>query len=380
MKIKYENFLFPLLVFMTLFGLAAQILFGWLYLHTTARFGDLLYVLEKVNCFNRDLYVARTTDPCTGYIYGSTLIKFLHLLGISAGKLEGFGFLLIILFTFIFFRTIYLGKLSFQANIFFFILYFSPPIVLLIERGNIDILICILIFLSGHLFTARRITAGVLILILAGMFKFYPIALALVAILLLARKKLRILLLSIWIFAFVIVVKDLLQLQNLPWDARNMFGNSIWGEYLNYAIAGSNTHGNFLVNSALGILIIFLMGFANHLVFSNRVVLKNVLVKSDIYFFSLFSGTYLICYFSGLNVDYRLVFLLIAITYINRIIEIKKVQAYVFTLAVCLTFFLSFNSNLLQPFGDLAQVYIVFVLISALTKVYFQNSRTSSIS
>jgi len=377
---KYQNFLFPFLVFMSLFGLATQTLFGWLYLHTTYRFGDLLYVLEKVECVNDSLYTTRTSDPCTGYIYGSTLIKFLRVIGINAGKLEIFGFTLIILFTFIFFRNIYLGKFSRQATIFFFILYFSPPIVLLLERANIDLLIFILIFLSGYLFTARRITAGVIILILAGMFKFYPIALALVALLLLARKKQRVLLLIIWIFASIIVVKDLLQLQNLPWDARNMFGNSIWGEYLKYAIAGSNTHGNFLVNSALGILIIFLMGFANHLVFSNRVVIKNVLVKSDIYFFGLFSGTYLICYFSGLNVDYRLVFLLMAITYINRIIQMKKLQTYVFTLAVCLTFFLSFNSNLLQPLGDLAQVYIVFVLISALTKVYFQNSRTSSIS
>ena len=365
---------------MSLFGLATQTLFGWLYLHTTYRFGDLLYVLEKVDCVNDSLYTTRTSDPCTGYIYGSTLIKFLRIIGINAGKLEIFGFTLIILFTFIFFRNIYLGKFSRQATIFFFILYFSPPIVLLLERANIDLLIFILIFLSGYLFTARRITAGVIILILAGMFKFYPIALALVALLLLARKKQRVLLLIIWIFASIIVIKDLLQLQNLPWDARNMFGNSIWGEYLKYAIVGSNTHGNFLVNSALGILIIFVMGFVNNWVFSNRIIIKNDLVESDIYFFSLFAGTYLICYFSGLNVDYRLVFLLVAITYINRIIIMKKVQTYVFSLSVCLTFFLSFNSNLLQPLGDLAQVYIVFVLIIALIRVYFQKSRTSSIS
>ena len=136
-----------------------------------------------------------------------------------------------------------------ENNYFFFILYFSPPIVLLLERGNIDLLI----FISGYLFTTGRILTGVLILILAGMFKFYPIALALVSILLVTRKKQRILLLIIWTFASVIIVKDLLQLQNLPWDARNMFGNSIWGEYLKYAIVGPNTHGNFLINSSLGI-------------------------------------------------------------------------------------------------------------------------------
>ena len=103
-------------------------------------------------------------------------------------------------------------------------------------------------------------------------------------------------------------------------------------------------------------------------------------MESDICFFGLFAGTYLICYFSGLNVDYRLVFLPMATIYIDRIIIMNKVQTYVFALDICLTFFLSFNSNLLQPIGDLAQVYIVYVLISTLIKVYFQKPMTSSIS
>ena len=118
MKIKYQNYLFPFLVFLSLIGLVIQVHFGWLYLHTTYCFGDLLYILEKVDCINNNLYVTRTSDPCTGYIYGLTLINFLYILGITAANLEIFGFILIILFTSVFFKTIYSVKLNWKTTIF----------------------------------------------------------------------------------------------------------------------------------------------------------------------------------------------------------------------------------------------------------------------
>ena len=367
---KYQNFLFPFLVFTSLVGLATQTLFGWLYLHTTYRFGDLLYVLEKVDCVNDNLYTTRTSDPCTGYIYGSTLIKFLHLLGINAGKLEFFGFILIIMFTLVYFKSIISGKLNWKTTIFFFILYFSPPTVLLLERGNIDLLILLLICVSGYLLTVGRVTSGVLILILAGMFKFYPIPLALVTILLVSRKSRKFLLLIIWTFATLLIFKDLTQLHNLPWDARNMFGNLVWGEYLKYLVSGHNSHSNFLLSSSLGVFILFFIWFLNQKLFKNRVKINNNLTKGDVYYFGLYSGTYITCYFSGLNVDYRLIFLLLAMVYFYKITIINGIQKSLLNFTLCCTFFLSFNSNLLQPIGDLAQTYVIILLLTVLNVIF----------
>ena len=102
-KIYFQFFLSTILFV----GTVSQAIFGWFYLTTTGRFGDLLYVLEKTDCPDQSkvsLYGASTQDPCSGYIYGSTLIKFLNLLEINSAKVDFVGFLLIALFCLIFIK------------------------------------------------------------------------------------------------------------------------------------------------------------------------------------------------------------------------------------------------------------------------------------
>lgn len=367
-KIYFQFFLSTILFV----GTVSQAIFGWFYLNTTGRFGDLLYVLEKTDCLDQSkvsLYSARTQDPCSGYIYGSTLIKFLNLLEINAAKIEFVGFLLIAIFCVIFIKSIFSAKVSNTTSIFFLGLFFSPPIVLLLERGNIDILILPLISVAAYFFSRDKVILGSLVIILAGTFKFYPIFLAFVAILLLARGWKKIFLLIICFLAAIIIFNDIIRLPFLPWDARNMFGNIIWGEYLAYALHGANSHGAYLTSTFLGIFVLIVIFLITMKITKNKFSKFQARTnpnRSDIYNFGLFSGIYLTCYFSGLNVDYRLVFLLMAAIYFEKIFIINRIEKFIWFSALTLSFFLSYISNLLQPIGDLTQLLVVITLLVSL--------------
>jgi len=368
---------FQLLLSTILFvGIAAQAILGWFYLNTTGRFGDLLYVLEKTDCLDQSkvsLYSARTQDPCSGYIYGSTLLKFLNLLEINVAKIEFVGFLLIALFCLIFIKSISSAKISKKTSIFFLALFFSPPIILLLERGNIDILILPLISVAGYCFSRNKITLGSFAIILAGTFKFYPIFLAIVAIFLLARGWKKIFLFIICFLAALIIFNDIIRLPFLPWDARNMFGNIIWGEYLAYAIHGAYSHGGYLTSTFLGIFILFAIFLITMKITKNKFNKLQVCADpnhSDLYNFGLYSGVYLTCYFSGLNVDYRLVFLLMAAIYFEKIFIIKPVEKFIYSTILTFSFFLSYNSNSFQPIGDLAQLFVVVTLLASLQVLF----------
>lgn len=359
------NLVFSLLIILLF---TYQYLYGWFYLGGKNGFGDLNYVLERIPCLEGSwdlLYGPRTTETCSGYTYGLYLLIALNFLGVSSANLALMSYILIASFTLIFLWIIYHLRLNLLQKSFAIILFFSPPIVLLVERLNLDLIIFILLYIAAKL--PERVSKWVAPILIAGtaLAKFYTLPI----ILLMYRshrKKLNFYLTFIICSTLLVIFFDFGRILSLPWDARNMFGNVIWGEYLMYLVSGPQSHANFIAASALG-LIMFLVIYLSmiHLPFS--VQLRSIDRKSDHKLFFYVSTVYVTCYFSGLSVDFRLVFLLFTYLIFESLFELNKLGIITLRVSVATSFFMSYNVEELQPLGDIAQIIVLSFVVRGLT-------------
>jgi hypothetical protein len=343
-----------------------QMFQGWFYLGNRGGFGDLQYVLERVDCQDTsraDLYGVRTADPCTGYIYGSSLLIIFRLLGLSERQLTPVGvtssllFLAMILFLLIRCAT------SATVQIVTIALLFSPPIILLMERSNLDLIIVFLVVTFTALYSRGLYKLSFFFITLSALFKFYTFPLLALPILKLRKARDRFVFLMLVVLIGSIIISDLIQISALPWDARNMFGNAIWGEYLIYFISGPQTHANFAIASGIGILLLASVTFLVH----KMNFLKIEITKANNFEARLSQVSiliYVICYFTGLSVDYRLAFLFVA--YVASLGFLRP--PLMLHVIMLVAFFFSYNSGNFQPIGDGAQLILISVLINSFGK------------
>ena len=340
-----------------------QLINGWIYFGTQEGFGDFLYVLERADCLPipmEELYSERTENVCTGYIYGSVLLRVLNFLGLGQPALIPIGYTF-----FAIVGLFYLKATKNSTNIFqslvYLSLFFSPPMILLFERANLDSLIFILITTYAMLIIRKYFVAAFFLAAAASLFKFYAIPLLFITIFF-SKKFFRLPLIVVSLIVSIQVFLDIDRITHLPWDARNMFGNVVWGEYLLYLVKGSQTHANFVFSTVLGLGILGTIWWF---------LKKKMTVVSywtytgsrDQKFFIVYLSMYLICFFSGLSVDYRLVFLLFAFIYFEKTINLNPAMAILTRSCMLMTFYLSFNFELLQPLGDLAQMVLIAILL-----------------
>jgi hypothetical protein len=339
-----------------------QLVNGWFYFGTREGFGDSLYVLERADCLPlsmETLYSERTNNVCTGYIYGSTLLRVLNFLGLGQSALIPIGYTLFAIVGFFYLKATKNSKNIFQV-VLYLSLFFSPPMILLFERANLDSLILIFVTIYATLVVRKHFLEAFFLAALASLFKFYTIPLLLVAIFG-AKKFFRFPLIIMSLLVSIQVLLDIEKIPQLPWDAQNMFGNIVWGEYLLYLLKGSGTHANFFFSTilGLGILSIIWCVLKRKL---NVVEYWTYSGSRDQTFFLVYLSMYLACFFIGLSVDYRLVFLLFAFIYFEKTIKLKTSIKFLTRSCMLMTFYSSYNLVFLQPLGDLAQVVLIATL------------------
>jgi len=340
-----------------------QLISGWFYFGTREGFGDFLYVLERVDCLPismETLYSERTDNVCTGYIYGSTLLRVLNILGFEQSALIPIGYTLFAGVGFFYLRATKNIKNLSQA-VLYLMLFFSPPMILLFERANLDSLILILVTIFAICIVRKYFILAFFLTAFASLFKFYTIPLLFVAIFG-VKKFFRFPLIIISILVSIQVLLDIEKIPRLPWDAQNMFGNIVWGEYLLYVLKGSGTHSNFFFSTMLGFGILAVIW----LLLKRKLNLLEYWTYSgskDQIFFIAYLSIYLTCFFTGLSVDYRLVFLLFAFIYFEKTIKLKTSIKFIMRFCMLLTFYSSYNLKFLQPLGDLAQMIFIATLL-----------------
>jgi len=240
----------------------------------------------------------------------------------------------------------------------------SPPILLLAERANFDILILVLVAMAGLLFSKNYHFLALLPLSVATLLKFYTLPIFLLFFILNnnKRRKLFTSLFAVLVSARIFLDLKLIQ-SSFPSGFSWKFGASIWTRYLtqlNIPDPGE------LVDNLSGIIVfIFICG-------TTFFVLKRMEVltfpkfdegKKAKIFFYLFFGTHISCYLLGMSFDYRLVFLALAsIVYLDSFVS-KKDSLFNIVLALTIiSLWLSYPSSGLEPIGDLATEAVTAIL------------------
>jgi hypothetical protein len=139
-------------------------------------FDDTYQVLNSAKCYatiGRSIYDQVT---CT-YLYGSPLLDFINLLGAHPENFYFVGktLLFINLMIFTYFSVYSYNKFGTKRLVLCIIIFISPPFHYLIERGNFDTVIILLILIAAIFTFNGKFIFGSIVLGIAGVFKFYTL-------------------------------------------------------------------------------------------------------------------------------------------------------------------------------------------------------------
>jgi hypothetical protein len=308
-------------------------------------FGDSKSILACSNFTNTGL-----PSECPDYLYGRFLREmldqatFLH----SQTNILIFGIVSISLMTI---ANLFANLRSIQLQILGLVLFLSPAVALLIQRANLDILIFSLCWLGVKLFFRGKMTFGLSIVLLAGFFKIYPIALFLLLVFLILLKKISVGKKIFWVILTVISIWSVfIDIRNIPWlpsDARNSFGLRIFGEYVTYAMSGSGHQMFPVIGVLLGVTVLaFLITILNLRKFSSHTPKISVSLEPTVWFLY-----FLAIFASGISIDYRLIFLLPSLA---LMLDLSKVKRIAVATLYCFSFYFSYPFEVLQVVGDVA--------------------------
>lgn len=329
-------------------------------------FIDTWQVLNFANCYKEiglDVYRTDVGD-CSSYLYGRSLVQTMAFFNIGPELTQFVGYLFILVFAIVI-SSIFLVENKYDF-VWLVIVLTSPPILLLVERGNFDILVLAGILLSTYFTRKKWEIAALLTIFIITLMKFYTAPLLILFILFGKSMKVRIIAVTLFIISILLISRDIQITESAyPHGASGQFGMKVWGEYLNLynLTSGSDTRNTILSGAVfalfclIAILIYRFLPSKASFKLRGTTILKKVTDKSQ-----LFITTFICCYLAGMNFDYRLAILACAILAHVKTLEISKRQPYFLFLALCL--WLSYPSGGLEPLGDLVlEIGLVFFII-----------------
>ena len=332
-------------------------------LHLLPNFNDLRLVLASSDCAREYGFItfsANIARECT-YNYGFSLVRIFHLFQINSSHANfiGFTLLLVCLFSLIYLhlRLNPIGKLSYLAVI---LVLMSPISSFLIERANLDVLIFLSVLVGCWLLIRKNVKLALLVIFLGSLIKFYTLPLLLLALVFKSSLTNRIFGCLLFLVGTLVTIHDIRLIDgNFPRNCSASFGNPVL--FVCFREVGVDIP--FQIQNILGLLLfaaIFLViYFLNHgrnydlkihLAFNMRYQELDIL-----YLFT--ATTFLFCYFSSVNVDYRLIFLAYPALKETITCTSRNYQYFFLFPTLILTFWFVDNSFFLQPIGDLALAF-----------------------
>jgi hypothetical protein len=334
------------------------------------KFGDLFQVLKWSDCYKVigvNIYENNPGEICSNYIYGFQLVRILSKTSITASDTYFLGSVFILLFSVVFGLIASKVKHAFKYVLILPIVL-SPPLLLLIERGNLDILVFILLFISTSLFYIGFEKFALIPLMLAVITKFYAAPIFLVYLVFNRNYRNRLFTFILFLVSMVNVLFDLERIKtDFPKGGSWYFGMSVWARYLE--IPAPNHVLSEEMNNLVGVFIfITLFGTILYLVKKSSLVTLNnfSMLPSNIYYFyfSVFLIVHLSCFITGVSFDYRLIYIIFAascfmISYEKHLFKVVSRLVYMLLL---ISIWHSFPSDGLQPIGDLALEILTIIL------------------
>ncbi len=192
---------------------------------------------------------------------------------------------------------------------------FSPPLILLFERVNYDLVMALILILASWAYVKNRFVIAIVLVFISAVTKFYTLPLLWILAIWVPSLRLRVFALSVAGLASYFVLRDLSSIEGIPVTGAYQFGVTVSEHYIK--LAGFLPAPDLVV-IGLGVLIpivvvIFLMiqrqGFPS--MFPN-INTQGGSFGVGIVLARFSSVVFLSCYFTGLSFDYRLVFLIMA--------------------------------------------------------------------
>ena len=329
-------------------------------------FGDLRSVLTSADCAGtpgQSIY----SDSC-GYIYGSWLIRGVQFIGLGVAHSQILGWIFLVAVG-IFLGSLVASLADTQLRTFLLaiMVFTSPPILLLVERSNIDILVIVLLALSALSISRGWIICAIGLVVAASIFKFYPAPLLLW--LCISNGKWWHKLVSALSFLFVCfqIIHDLDQMSgDIPQPTFVAFGNKVFGlyfEYYGFSLHPLLTHGAGLLLILICSVTILWLEKRCFLSFARDITILRCRSYVDVVF-AVFTLVFFVCFFAGMSYDYRLIFLLVpALLLVSR-----TKHLHTNTFLTLLLFAASWGSwnYIFQPIGDGAIALWCAVLLRSL--------------
>ena len=327
MRRNFATFILWPIYFLCFFGI--QYLSDWWLLRVSGirggNFTDLSAVLRWSDCYPKvGSAVYDVADgKCSGYFYGSALLRAFNLLGINAAQTKFWGIVGGVIFCIsLGFLAAFLVSRKAVNPIVVGLTLSSPPLWLLIERGNIDVLIFLLVLISSFLLFRGFDLIAIAIITITALFKFYTLPILLILALTSRTKKSRVIALVAFLVVVPFIAIDLFKFQSgFPSTWFLSFGVPSIGFWIN--LIGENLGLSWLhIGAPAGHvfgLVVYAASIAILKIFTDRSS-KNLLVldyqktdKKGIDTLLLILGSvFVICYLLGMNFDYRLIFVAIA--------------------------------------------------------------------
>ena len=332
-------------------------------LHLLPNFNDLRLVLASSDCARQFGFITFSENiarECT-YNYGFSLVRIFHIFGINSSHANFIG--LILLFAcllsliYLHLRLNPIGKLSYLVIA---LVLMSPISSFLIERANLDILIFLFVLIGSWFFTRGNTKLAFLAIFLASLIKFYTLPLLLLALVFKNSLVNRIFGILLFVVGTLVAIHDIRLIGgNFPRNCGASFGNPVI--FVCFREVGvevpsqiQNIMG-FLLFVAI-VLLIYYFKYSDGFDLNIRFRFDLKYHEFDIlYLFT--SLTFLFCFFSSVNVDYRLIFLAYPALKETLTCPSEKYRKLFLLPSLILAFWFVDNSFFLQPIGDLAVTF-----------------------
>jgi hypothetical protein len=383
--------------YVTALGITA--FYGWLYFSQWIplkvqnigggrNYTDLASVLNAAQCYERiGDSVYSTVDTC-GYQYGIFLLRFINLLNLDSINLELLGGVFFLIgFLILLGVAVYSASTGYQA-LMIFIFAISPGPWLLFERGNLDLLILMFVSLAVLFINSRLSILGILFIALTALMKFYTLPLLLVYVVVEKRLYLRIIGGITVGIVTPFVIFDISRAPSFPNPTFAAFGLPSPGLWLNFFAWRFNVP--VVLDGPLQYLVGFLFLFVGfYLIYFSGLSKKfphaylsspsgSVRSKNA---FLFFSSLYLICYLAGMNFDYRLVFLILALLLLNVVFPSGHISRWFTTVQIAAlwsTYFFFGATGaipvLLAIFGNICQLILAIYLLGPIYRILEPSS------
>lgn len=253
-------------------------------------------------------------STCPGFNYGTTLLILLSIFPIAwehyivAAVTVG----LIAVFALGYFlASAY--RLSFWQKVLVSLAFFSPGTYLLFERGNLDLVIFVLIVLAAALLGKGGFLSGFFVLIFATLLKFYALPLVVLVAMLSKKPRDRFITTIFTVLTFIWVLVDFSRGPGLPEYGTVQFGYPVLGHYfewLDISVQPLPSLIGFLAPWLVWALLVLLERRAGK-GFETRLTQSISNLQND-YAFLLTAVAFCAMFFVGLSFDYRLIFLALA--------------------------------------------------------------------